>query len=68
MLAAAYDYNLTGADGTKTEMPCFKNGDVFVGDDDLTEFIRARVPTDGPAVFGGGSEKEDFYEDSDMER
>jgi len=63
----SWHLTLTASDGTKKEMTCSMNGDVFVGDDDLTEFIRARIPIDGLAVFGGGSEKEVFDEDSDLE-
>ncbi|MCD7827619.1 MAG: hypothetical protein LUG85_03680 [Clostridiales bacterium] len=59
---------LTGTDGSKKEMSCSMNGDVFVGDVYLNDFIRARIPIEGLAVFGGGNNnEEDDDEDSDME-
>ncbi len=46
---------LTGTDGTKVKMSCSMNG-ISVGSENLTEFIRARIPIDGLALFGGGNE------------
>ncbi|MCD8231023.1 MAG: hypothetical protein LUD14_04235 [Clostridiales bacterium] len=33
-----------------------------MGDEDLTEFIRARTPIKGLAVFGGGKKSDDLFE------
>ncbi len=46
---------LTGADGSKKKMSCSMNGDVFVGDIYMNDFIRARIPIQGLVVFGGGA-------------
>ncbi|MCC8101455.1 MAG: hypothetical protein LIP11_04075 [Clostridiales bacterium] len=50
---------LTGTDGTKTKMSCSMNG-ISMGDEDLTGFIRARIPIEGLAVFGGGKTSDGF--------
>ncbi len=44
---------LTDADGSNKKLSCSMNGNVFVGDIYLNDFIRARIPIDGLAVFGG---------------
>ncbi len=59
---------LTDIDGSKKNLSCSMNGDIFVGDVYLNDFIRARIPIEGLAVFGGGDDNgEDDDEDSDME-
>lgn len=53
---------LADVDGNKEKLSCSMNGDVFVGDIYLNDFIRARIPIKGLAVFGGGDDNEDEEE------
>ncbi|MCD8220415.1 MAG: hypothetical protein LUC50_08930 [Ruminococcus sp.] len=54
---------LTGVDDSKEKLSCSMNGDVFVGDIYLNDFIRARIPIKGLAVFGGGDDNEEDDEE-----
>lgn len=54
------DWQLTATapDGTKKSLSCSLCGGVTVGDIDLTDYIREKIPIDDLAVFGGGKEED----------
>lgn len=56
-----WDLTLTYPDGHKAKLSCSMCGGITVGDIDLTDFIRAAIPIEDLAVFGGGSDENETF-------